>query len=118
YAVSDAHTNVNLFRAGYLDAMISAKLPVELVAGLRDKRDYVSGPYLATYFVRLNTKVKPLDDVRVRQALNLAIDKTLLTERLLKGGQHPATHIVPPGMPDYPVVEGAGYDPERARTLL
>lgn len=118
YAVSDAHTNVNLFRAGYLDAMISAKLPVELVAGLRDKRDYVSGPYLATYFVRLNTKVKPLDDVRVRQALNLAIDKTLLTERLLKGGQHPATHIVPPGMPDYPVVEGAGYDPDRARTLL
>lgn len=118
YAVSDVHTNVNLFRAGYLDAMISAKLPVELVAGLRDKRDYVSGPYLATYFVRLNTTVKPLDDVRVRQALNLAVDKTLLTERLLKGGQHPATHIVPPGMPGYPVVEGEGYDPERARRLL
>ncbi len=118
YAVSDVHTNVNLFRAGYLDAMISAKLPVELVAGLRDKRDYVSGPYLATYFVRLNTKVKPLDDVRVRQALNLAIDKELLTERLLRAGQHVATHIVPPGLPGYPVVDGAGYDPLRAKELL
>jgi ABC-type oligopeptide transport system substrate-binding subunit len=118
YSVSDVHTNVNLFRAGYLDAMISAKLPVELVAGLRDKRDYVAGPYLATYFVRLNTTVKPLDDVRVRRALNLAIDKKLLTERLLRGGQEVATHIVPPGMPDYPVIDGDGHDPKRARELL
>lgn len=118
YAVSDVHTNVNLFRAGYLDAMISAKLPVELVAGLKDKRDYVAGPYLATYFLRLNTREPPLDDVRVRQALNLAVDKRLLTERLLRAGQEVATHVVPPGMPGYPVVEGEGHDPERARQLL
>jgi oligopeptide transport system substrate-binding protein len=98
--------------------MISAKLPVELVVGLRDKRDYVSGPYLATYFIRLNTRVKPLDDVQVRQALNLAIDKRLLTERLLRAGQEVATHVVPPGMAGYPVVEGDDYDPERARALL
>lgn len=118
YAVSDVHTNVNLFRAGYLDGMHSAKLPVELVAGLRDKRDYVAGPYLATYFLRLNTTVKPLDDARVRRALNLAIDKELLTERLLRGGQVAATHIVPPGLPGYGVVEGERYDPERAKALL
>jgi oligopeptide transport system substrate-binding protein len=118
YAVSDVHTNVNLFRAGYLDAMHSAKLPVELVPGLRDKRDYVAGPYLATYFVRLNTTVKPLDDVRVRQALNLAVDKSLLTGKLLGGGQVTATHIVPPGLPGYPVVEGAAFDVAKAKQLL
>lgn len=118
YAVSDVHTNVNLFRAGYLDGMHSAKLPVELVAGLRDKRDYVAGPYLATYFLRLNTTVKPLDDARVRQALNLAIDKELLTDRLLRGGQVAATHLVPPGLPGYRLVEGARHDKERARALL
>lgn len=118
YAISDTHTNVNLYRSGYLDAMISAKLPVELVAGLTGRPDYEAGPYLATYFVRLNTFEPPLDDVRVRRALNLAIDKGLLTSRLLKAGQDPATHIVPPGLPGYPVVEGADFDPARARELL
>jgi oligopeptide transport system substrate-binding protein len=118
YAVSDAHTNVNLFRAGYLDAMISSKLPVELVAGLKGREDYVAGPYLATYFVRLNTTLKPLNDVRVRRALNLAIDKELLTTRLLKAGQTTATHIVPPGMPGYTPALGEAHDKARARALL
>jgi oligopeptide transport system substrate-binding protein len=118
YAVEDEHTSVNMYRAGYLDASLSAKLPVELVPQLRRRSDYVSSPYFATYFIKLNTTQAPLNDVRVRRALNLAVDKTLLCDRLLRGGQTPATHLVPPGLPGYPVIEGEAHDPELARKLL
>jgi oligopeptide transport system substrate-binding protein len=118
YAIEDEHTSVNMYRAGYLDASLSAKLPVELVPQLRRRSDYVSSPYFATYFVKLNTNKAPLHDTRVRRALNLAVDKQLLCERLLRGGQTAATHLVPPGLPGYPVVEGEEHDPALARELL
>ena len=64
-------------------------------------------------------RVTPLDDVRVRQALNLAIDKQAIAQSLLGGrgiasGQpaSPATDGHDPGIPPYP------YNPARARELL
>ena len=67
---------------------------------------------------RMNVRVKPFDDRRVRQALNYALDKHH-TARLLNGTTVPAHGILPPGMlgrdPDlapYP------HDPAKARALL
>lgn len=118
YAVTDAHTSLNLYRAGYLDAVASNKVPVEILPYVEQTVDYKSGPYLATYFIRVNTDRAPLDDKRVRQALNLAIDKRALCEKLLRGGRLPATHVVPPGVPGYAVVEGPTQDIEKAKRLL
>lgn len=74
-------------------------------------------PFLGTYYYSLNLKRKPLDDVRVRQALSLAIDRELITRQVTKGGQRPATGFTPPGL-DYEALEKIGYDPVRARALL
>lgn len=118
YAVTDAHTSLNLYRAGYIDAVASNKVPVEVLPYVEQTVDYKSGPYLATYFIRVNTDRPPLDDKRVRQALNLAIDKRALCEKLLRGGRLPATHVVPPGVPGYAVVEGPTQNIEQAQKLL
>lgn len=75
-------------------------------------------PYLGTYFYRLNVTRKPLDDVRVREALNLAIDRELLVSRVTQGGQAPTTGYVPQGMAGYDAPKVLRFDPERARKLL
>jgi ABC-type transport system substrate-binding protein len=81
-------------------------------------------PQLATralmnaYGSRMNTRVKPFDDRRVRQALNYAVDKRKIT-KLLMGTSTPAHGVLAPGafgrddgLAPYP------HDPEKARALL
>ncbi len=76
------------------------------------------GDQLHTGYVTLNVRVKPLDNPKVRQALNMAIDKARIV-RLINNRAVPATQILPPLMPghakDY---AGYPYDPERAKKLL
>ena len=72
----------------------------------------------ATYYLSLNNEIPPFDNVKVRQALNYAVNReriiSLISDRgvLAKG-------VLPPGMPGFnPELTGYGYDPEKARTLL
>ena len=53
--------------------------------------------YLAVYFYRFNTDREPLDDVRVRRALALAIDREALVKHVMRAGQQPAYNFTPPG---------------------
>lgn len=75
-------------------------------------------PMAAVYGVQMNVRTQPFDDVRVRRALNYALNKDATT-KLLSGTSTPAHGPIPPGMPGrdeelppYP------YDPARARALL
>ena len=76
-------------------------------------------PYLGVYFYVINVKARPFDDVRVRQALNLAIDKSKVGTNIVKGQQEQAWDVVHPGLEamGYEPALGA-YDPNRARELL
>jgi ABC-type transport system substrate-binding protein len=66
----------------------------------------------------LNCELPPLDDRRVRQALNYAVNREDVLA-LLNGRGIPARGIVPPNMPDYdPALPAYTYDPTRARALL
>ena len=72
----------------------------------------------ATYYLSLNNELPPFDNVKVRQALNYAVNRkrilTLISDRgvLAKG-------VLPPGMPGFnPELTGYPYDPAKARTLL
>ncbi len=51
-----------------------------------------------TRYLAFNTTRPPLDDVRVRQALSLALDRAQLVERVVRGGQEPAYRLVPPAL--------------------
>ncbi|MBR0681135.1 ABC transporter substrate-binding protein [Roseomonas eburnea] len=70
-------------------------------------------------FVQGPNGSNPLRDVRVRQALSLAIDRRAIAERIMDGLATPAGQLLPEGMSG--TVRGAGmlpYDPARARALL
>ena len=70
-------------------------------------------------YIGLNVNEPPLDDVKVRQALNLAIDKQEIATIVLGDLVKPADGILPPNFPGYDEsVSGYDFDPIRARQLL
>lgn len=100
--VEGEHATMNLYKSGELDALgTESSLPAEYTGRLSGRKDLRRFPVLGTYWYELNVKKPPVDDPRVRRALNHAIDKRLITERVVPGTL-PATHYVP----DY---TGSGY---------
>jgi ABC-type transport system substrate-binding protein len=78
----------------------------------------VQGGQLHTGYVTMNVTEPPFDDVRVRQAVNMAINKDRVIQ-IINGRAVPANQPLPPSMPGYdPDHEGYAYDPEGARALL
>jgi len=77
-------------------------LPVEQVAALKEANDsqLIIGDDLGTYYYNLNPAVKPLNNIKVRKALSMAIDRTIITDNIARGGQVPATGLVPGGLND------------------
>jgi oligopeptide transport system substrate-binding protein len=119
-AVESTFTALNLYLTGKADWINDIPPPAlrELLKREPPPEDINSQPYLNTYFYLLNTTHKPLDDVRVRRALSLAMDRTELTTRLLAGGERPAYSLVPPVLPNYEPPECAKENVAEARRLL
>ena len=96
-------------------------VPPDSIQAVRDNADltYEQGPSLHYWFIQLNTQAPPFDDVRVRQAVNYAVDKVGLTRDVLQGSAEPATQPLPAASWSYnPDIEGYPYDPDQARALL
>ncbi|MGX8008355.1 ABC transporter substrate-binding protein [Mesorhizobium sp. ORM8.1] len=73
---------------------------------------------LETSYVTLNTQVKPFDNAKVRQAVNMAINKDRIV-RIINGRATPASQVLPPLMPGFDQnYKGYAYDPEKAKALL
>jgi len=78
----------------------------------------VDGAQLHTGYITLNTRIKPFDNVKVRQALNMAINKERIT-RILNGRATAANQPLPPLMPGYDeTFTGYAFDVEKAKALL
>ncbi|MDO8569061.1 MAG: peptide ABC transporter substrate-binding protein [Dehalococcoidales bacterium] len=76
-------------------------------------------PSFETSYLGLNVNMPPLDDVKVRQALNLAITKEEIATKALAGLVVPAYGVLPPGFPAYNKdLKGLTYDPQKAKQLL
>ncbi len=116
--VEKASTAFNLFLSGQTDWIDSGGFPLFVVGDVLDAPYMHRAPYLSTYFFRVNVTRPPFDDKRVRQALNMAIDKAAIVQFITRGGQLPAPHLVPPGVPNYESPAGRPYDPDGARALL
>lgn len=117
--IGSAAGALNLYERGQADIVWDKELvPTELLDLLLKRPDFHTFNYLGTYFLRINVTRKPFDDVRVRKALALAIDKRRIVERITRGGEQPTSHLVPNGTAHYTSPEGLGYDPELARKLL
>lgn len=75
-------------------------------------------PQVSTIYIAINTTVKPFDNLKVRQALNYAIDKQHIIQ-LLNGRGTVANQVLPPTMPGYyKSYTGYEYNPDKAKSLL
>ena len=118
--VGSPNVALNLYSRGQADIVWDKELvPTELMDVLLKRPDFHTFNFLATYFFRFNLTRKPFDDLRVRRALALAVDKNRIVSRITRSGEKPAAGLVPPGTANYPPLpEQLGFDPERARKLL
>ena len=76
-------------------------------------------PDFSVFYIGMNVNEPPLDDPKVRQALNLAFDRDTIAATVYENLVNPARGIIPPGFPSYnPDLAGYEFDPERAGQLL
>lgn len=118
--MSDSATRLNALRSGELDL---AGLDATQFLDAQDSAELVTEtfPSAGTLFMQLNRTRAAFDDVRVRQALNHAVDRDALVSAVLFDLARPSAQFYPPEM-EAGHVEGYDdrypYDPERARELL
>ena len=90
----------------------------ELMADPANKDLIAVGDQLHTGYVTMNVTQPPFDNVKVRQAVNMAINKDRIV-RLINNRAAPASQALPPAMPGYnPDNKGYAYGPEGAKKLL
>jgi oligopeptide transport system substrate-binding protein len=117
--LDSAITAMNIYLTDAADIVWDKNLiPTELMDALTRRADCHRFDYLGTYFLRCNVTRKPFDDVRVRKALALVIDKDRIVRNISRSGEKPASALTPPGTANYQAPAGLGYDPEQARRLL
>jgi len=118
YSIENLNTQERAFQAGQLHK--TDQIPLDKVPYYRRAHPELIriDPYEGVYFYRINVARKPLDNPKVRLALNLAVDREAIVKNILREGQQPATGYTPPGMGEYQPLRKAVYDPARARQLL
>lgn len=134
YTVLDQETSyLSAFQAGQIDMIDSP--PTEQIPSLIASKTAKVYPYLGTYYYSFNLDKakadainpevsKAMQNVKVRQAISLAIDRTSLVKNVTKAGQNPATSFVPSGIKidgkDFKTKKyySAKADVEKAKKLL
>jgi peptide/nickel transport system substrate-binding protein/oligopeptide transport system substrate-binding protein len=106
------------FKKGHLeDAHVPTQNYHQVIADPSHR--YVKRTMFNVRFYGFNTRVKPLDDVRVRQAVIHAIDREAIVRDIFLGRFVPARGVLPPGSLGFnPGLRSYGFDPDRARALL
>ncbi|HZS88263.1 MAG TPA: ABC transporter substrate-binding protein [Chloroflexota bacterium] len=90
----------------------------QVVTNPKYKGMWENAPNLSTNYLAMNVKKAPFDNVKVRQAMNYAINKQRIA-RLQVATVNPGKTIYPPGMLGYdPTLKGYDYNPDKARQLL
>jgi peptide/nickel transport system substrate-binding protein len=116
---SNTSTQVDEVEKGQVDWMKDPPPPGRY-AELRERFEgtqFREVPTISVYYFWMNTRQPPFDDVRVRRAVNYAIDPEAL-ERIYAGSIRRTQQILPPQMPGYRKFELYPHDLERAKRLV
>ncbi len=118
HAIEKALTEERAFRAG--DLHVTGTVPLDKIEKYQQKSPelLMVSPYIGTYYYLFNVEQPPLDDVRVRKALSMSIDRAAICTYVLKAGQLPAYHFVPPDTGGYTSQARVTYDIAAAKKLL
>lgn len=116
--VLESSTRLIMLERGEVDAIPG--IPIELLPRIESNSELtlLNVPSARSRLIGINTLVEPLDDVRVRQALNYAIDLESINEILLSGTKRLSDSPLPPTDFGYKSTFYYEYDPEKAVELL
>ncbi|MEA2780657.1 MAG: oligopeptide transport system substrate-binding protein [Rhodospirillaceae bacterium] len=102
YPTEDIDEEFKRFRAGELDVTYtvpSAQIPL---ARSKYKDEFHNAAYFGTYFYAINMTKEPLgSQLKLRDALSMAVDREAIANKILRAGQLPAYSWMPPGIPGY-----------------
>ncbi len=99
YKQSD--TNFKAYQAGQTDFAFNIPTADIATAKALPNNQYQLVPELYLNYYTMNYLVKPFDNIHIRQAFALAINKDLIAQSVWKNTVYPSNHIVPKGMPGY-----------------
>ncbi|WP_112662505.1 peptide ABC transporter substrate-binding protein [Microvirga flavescens] len=125
YPTPDFAAMVRRYEAGQLDT--TDDIPADQTKALKEKfKDQVKlGPYLGTWYLVINSSKAPFNDVRVRQALSMGVDREFIAEQIWGQTMQPGYSFMPPGLGNYgepAYVEWKDASPidreEKAKALL
>lgn len=115
YMINESSTAISLFDAGRID--IQNSLPTTELSILKNRKEYQSVSLLSIYYYGFNTKKPPLNNLDVRKAISMSIDRDEVV-KLAGGGETPLTSWIPLGMFGYEPKRGIKFNPKEARRLL
>jgi oligopeptide transport system substrate-binding protein len=125
YPTDDYGAALQRMRAGALDSQ--NRIPPAQIDWIRKNlpQIYQPVPQLTVEYVCINVTRKPFDDVRVREALSLALSREAITGKIRRVGEIPAYALVPPDIANYPHTSRVRFQSmsqdqrlERGRTLM
>ena len=118
YAIPSIEVEERTFRAGQLHA--TYEVGAEKIAYWKKKENSPLRitAYLGTYYYRMNVTRPPLDNLKVRKALSMSIDREAITKYVTKAGQIPTYSFVPPNTGGYNSRHKVEGNVEKAKKLL
>ena len=114
FVINELTTALSLYETGDLEMV---NLPPESIPTYQGTPGHVRNGLLRGYYYSFNVHRPPFDDVRVRKAFSMAVDREEIV-RVLQGGELPAISWVPQGMFAHNPSIGLPFDPNKARRLL
>jgi peptide/nickel transport system substrate-binding protein len=117
--IPNSETAVNDVKEGKLDWMQEPP-PPDRIAELREHyegKQFLVTPQIDLYYFWMNVNKAPFDDLRVRKAVNYAIDPAAL-ERIYAGTMVPLQQVLPPAMPGHQRYAPYPHDMKKAKELI
>ncbi len=115
YPTEDIASEFKRYRAGELH--YTREIPKQQIRWIRENlpEHHRSGPYMGVYFLPMDTTEPPFDDVRIRQALSMTVDRRIISDKVSAAGEQPATGLVPVYVSEYesPVYEWLDWPMEQ-----
>ena len=118
FPVELADTEERMFRTGQLHITYEVPLTKLAVYQREQPASVRVDPYNGIYYYRFNVKRKPFDDVRVRRALALSVDRETLVKKVTLAGELPAYDFTPPDLAGYVSEHTFKADLAEAKRLL
>ena len=100
--LEDSSASFAAYNSG--EALMIKDVPTDEIPSLtkhEDGGEFYVDPILGTYYLNLNCSIEPFNDVNVRKALNLAIDRDYIANVIMKGTYAPAYNFMGTGISDY-----------------